>query len=78
MGRRGNLPIGSDDRTDDGPGYFFFFGSAAGAAATLPLSGAIRADNIEALFELLAADHGIRTQPRGAAEIALIPARRGP
>ncbi len=44
----------------------------------LPLSGAIRADNIEALFELLAADHGIRTQPRGAAEIALIPARRGP
>lgn len=37
----------------------------------LPLSGAIRADNVEALLELLATDYGIKAEPRGATEIAL-------
>lgn len=37
----------------------------------VPLSGAIRADNIDALLELLAADHGIRAEPRGAGEVVL-------
>lgn len=41
----------------------------------LPLSGAIRADNVDALLELLAADHGIKAEPRGAAEIVLRPGR---
>jgi transmembrane sensor len=35
------------------------------------LSGAIRADNIDALLQLLASDYGIQAEPRGETEIVL-------
>lgn len=41
------------------------------ALESVPLSGAIRADNIEALLELLELDYGIEAQRRGEAEIVL-------